>query len=146
MAERTCPVCGASLAGKRPHAVYCSRSCKSKACHARIRQGSEKERQRNRARYLKERERRIAQAVEYARRHPEKSRLSKIRRRSLKAAADINYVSTKDWTRLVRRFEGRCAYCGASGPLHMDHIVPLARGGRHGIGNLLPACASCNCS
>src|SRR5690606_22558633 len=71
---------------------------------------------------------------------------SKIRRRALKAAADINYVSTKDWTRLVRRFEGRCAYCGASGPLHMDHIVPLARGGRHGIGNLLPACASCNCS
>jgi 5-methylcytosine-specific restriction endonuclease McrA len=36
-----------------------------------------------------------------------------------------------------------CVYCG--GPAeHIDHVVPLARGGAHAIGNLLPACAECN--
>lgn len=28
----------------------------------------------------------------------------------------------------------------------MDHVVPLSRGGRHSIGNILPACESCNLS
>jgi 5-methylcytosine-specific restriction endonuclease McrA len=36
-----------------------------------------------------------------------------------------------------------CAYC--DGPAeHLDHVVPLARGGAHVLGNLLPACADCN--
>jgi 5-methylcytosine-specific restriction endonuclease McrA len=36
-----------------------------------------------------------------------------------------------------------CAYCG--GPAeHVDHVAPLARGGAHALGNLLPACADCN--
>jgi 5-methylcytosine-specific restriction endonuclease McrA len=28
----------------------------------------------------------------------------------------------------------------------MDHVVPIARGGWHAIGNILPACFSCNSS
>ena len=43
--------------------------------------------------------------------------------------------------------KGRCHYCGASTPpgdLTMDHIVPLARGGRSTKGNLVPACKACN--
>lgn len=26
----------------------------------------------------------------------------------------------------------------------MDHVIPVVRGGRHAIGNILPACAACN--
>lgn len=26
----------------------------------------------------------------------------------------------------------------------MDHVVPVSRGGWHAIGNILPACRSCN--
>jgi 5-methylcytosine-specific restriction endonuclease McrA len=43
--------------------------------------------------------------------------------------------------------KGRCHYCGSSTPpgeLTMDHIVPLARGGRSTKGNLVPACKACN--
>jgi 5-methylcytosine-specific restriction protein A len=43
--------------------------------------------------------------------------------------------------------KGVCYYCGRSTPpgeLTMDHIVPLARGGRSTKGNLVPACKTCN--
>ena len=39
-----------------------------------------------------------------------------------------------------------CAYCGATGDMSLDHVVPLSRGGTHEIDNLLPACRSCNSS
>jgi len=39
-----------------------------------------------------------------------------------------------------------CAYCGATGDMSIDHVVPLSRGGKHEIENLLPACRSCNSS
>lgn len=38
-----------------------------------------------------------------------------------------------------------CAYCGAASE-HIDHVVPISRGGTHGIGNLVGACAPCNLS
>ena len=40
-----------------------------------------------------------------------------------------------------------CQYCGASAPnvmLHVDHVVPVSKGGRDDIGNLVTACFSCN--
>ena len=43
--------------------------------------------------------------------------------------------------------KGRCYYCDhevAAGKLTMDHIVPLARGGRSTKGNLVPCCKACN--
>ncbi|HYD49427.1 MAG TPA: HNH endonuclease [Terriglobales bacterium] len=42
---------------------------------------------------------------------------------------------------------GVCHYCGESfapAELTMDHLVPLARGGRSNKGNLVPACKQCN--
>jgi 5-methylcytosine-specific restriction endonuclease McrA len=43
--------------------------------------------------------------------------------------------------------QGICAYCQGTFPpneLTMDHIVPLARGGRSTKGNLAPCCKACN--
>ncbi len=43
--------------------------------------------------------------------------------------------------------KGRCQYCGRATPageLTMDHIVPLARGGRSTRGNVAPCCKECN--
>ena len=36
-----------------------------------------------------------------------------------------------------------CAYCGATA-VHLDHGIPLSRGGLHDIDNLVPACRMCN--
>lgn len=49
------------------------------------------------------------------------------------------------WKNKINR--GRCHYCRtATSPqsLTMDHIVPLARGGRSVKSNLVPACKICN--
>ena len=43
--------------------------------------------------------------------------------------------------------QGRCVYCEGTFPrddLTMDHIVPLARGGRSTKGNVVPCCKACN--
>lgn len=49
---------------------------------------------------------------------------------------------------VLRRDGFRCAYCGRGEPegvkLHIDHIVPVARGGRTELENLVTACATCN--
>ncbi len=49
------------------------------------------------------------------------------------------------WKR--RCAKGRCYYCGRSTPareLTMDHIVPIARGGKSTRANVVPACKECN--
>lgn len=46
---------------------------------------------------------------------------------------------------LARLYRQPCAYCGKPSE-HIDHIVPLSRGGQHRIGNLTGACAKCNLS
>lgn len=42
---------------------------------------------------------------------------------------------------------GGCAYCGLSGaPLQRDCVLPISRGGRYTLQNIVPACRSCNAS
>lgn len=52
---------------------------------------------------------------------------------------------TQWWKRRVSK--AVCGYCGrptAPKGLTMDHIVPVARGGRSTKGNVIPACKACN--
>jgi len=49
------------------------------------------------------------------------------------------------WKNRIAR--GTCHYCGKSVPpkeLTLDHVVPIARGGRSTKGNCVPACKDCN--
>ncbi len=48
---------------------------------------------------------------------------------------------------LLRRwgeFNHACAYCGATGDLQVEHVVPISKGGEHHLGNIVPACHRCN--
>jgi 5-methylcytosine-specific restriction endonuclease McrA len=55
-------------------------------------------------------------------------------------------LTTAEWTAL-RAAWGGCAYCGADTPrLQRDCMLPISRGGRYTIGNVVPACRSCNAS
>jgi 5-methylcytosine-specific restriction endonuclease McrA len=53
--------------------------------------------------------------------------------------------ATQWWKRRVAK--GVCHYCsGSFSPkdLTMDHIVPVARGGKSTKGNVVPSCKTCN--
>ena len=48
---------------------------------------------------------------------------------------------------IFRRDDFTCQYCGRQPPeviLHLDHITPVARGGRNDEMNLITSCAECN--
>lgn len=141
---RCCAWCASSLDGKRSHAVYCSRTCKTKGSdRRRVEDGREKTR--SRLRYPTEAERRRAGAIDYGRRNPERGREAAKRRKARLRSVAVYQFTETDWARLKARYHHCCAYCAASGvPLQRDHVIPLARGGSHGAGNILPACARCN--
>ncbi|MFE1089564.1 HNH endonuclease [Streptomyces albidoflavus] len=56
-------------------------------------------------------------------------------------------VTRPDYRRsaVLARWGHRCGYCNAPAT-HLDHITPLAAGGRDVLANVIPACASCNAS
>lgn len=69
--------------------------------------------------------------------HNEHSRQRRARLRD----ATIAEVTNRDIRRLM---SSPCLYCGSHENITVDHVVPLARGGSHAIGNLVPACKTCN--
>lgn len=63
-------------------------------------------------------------------------------RRARKKANGIFLVTKKDVKKLLLN---SCFYCDGVATT-IDHVVPIARGGSHSVGNLVPACLSCNLS
>ena len=55
----------------------------------------------------------------------------------------ITYTISQLQSRM-RRLGNKCIYCGASGKITVDHLIPLADGGFECLTNLVPACRSCN--
>lgn len=60
-------------------------------------------------------------------------------------AARVHDLTEPEWAALVDAWGG-CAYCGAGGPLQKDCMLPISRGGRYTVSNVVPACGSCNAS
>ena len=55
-------------------------------------------------------------------------------------------LTDAQWVALQAAWRG-CAYCGAGGvPLQRDCVLPISRGGRYTLDNVVPACRSCNAS
>lgn len=55
-------------------------------------------------------------------------------------------LTTDQWSAL-RAAWGGCAYCGAADrALQRDCVLPISRGGRYTLGNVVPACGPCNAS
>lgn len=55
-------------------------------------------------------------------------------------------LTAAQWEALQRAWAG-CAYCGATDrALQRDCVLPVSRGGRYTLANVVPACRSCNTS
>jgi len=102
------------------------------------------------ARLLVERERRRSYAKwrhltdpEYRLYHRQKSK----RRKAMMRDSVAVQVEAKQLRARFAQFDHCCAYCGVSGEdLHIEHVVPISKGGPHALGNIIPACQRCNFS
>ncbi|MGW9183747.1 HNH endonuclease [Agromyces sp. NPDC055661] len=68
------------------------------------------------------------------------------RRRKRRMARLTHDLSDAQWAALTAEWQG-CAYCGATDrALQRDCVLPISRGGRYTLENVVPACGSCNAS
>jgi 5-methylcytosine-specific restriction endonuclease McrA len=105
----------------------------------------ERRRQRDRLYWSSERGRSVNLAATARYRRTEKGtiirRITKARRRGA-----IGNFTAEQWSAKCAEFGGKCAHCGATERLEIDHIKPIALGGTNTIDNVQPLCRHCNSS
>lgn len=89
-----------------------------------------------------------AQAVNWHRDNPGRTSERVAKRRALKLALEGPHYTAEDVMSLLESQKGLCAYCDVTleAKYHIDHIVPLSRGGSNGPDNICLACSFCNLS
>jgi len=73
--------------------------------------------------------------------NPEQVQLDAHRRRAHKKENEIFLVTPKDIRRIMAQ---PCYLCNDAPSVHIEHIIPISRKGRHSIGNFMGACEPCN--
>jgi 5-methylcytosine-specific restriction endonuclease McrA len=68
---------------------------------------------------------------------------SKLRQSRRRATWD-GTVTLSSISALFEAFGSKCLRCGCAGPLTIDHIIPVSKGGIDSLGNIQPLCRSCN--
>jgi len=168
--SKTCRICGEShdlsfyykdRANKDGHRNEC-KNCSKKKGRKYYLANRERCKAETKRRYRENREAAIEYAKQWRQKNPDKCReyhkryaekyaeKEKVRasnkqakRNALKKKNGVFKVRYKD---LAKIYAMPCTYCGQRGNIHADHVVPIARGGVHGVGNLQPLCESCNTS
>lgn len=110
------------------------------------RKNPDKERALWRRNYEKNRAVHLARAAQWAKMNPQSRAAIANRRRAREMAAAGDYTKS-DVADILREFGRLCFYCGD--PLtkfHVDHFIPLVRGGSNARENLRLSCPSCNYS
>lgn len=85
--------------------------------------------------------------VEWRTKNPERYAAIRINSKHRRRAQEAGGVSTSElhaWRKAQRKV---CYWCGRKCERNftIDHYLPLARGGRHELSNLVIACRTCNC-
>ena len=67
-------------------------------------------------------------------------------RRRIRKLGNGGSYTTEEWKAICERQAYRCACCGEKRKLEVDHILPIAKGGRNDITNIQALCKPCNLS
>lgn len=96
--------------------------------------------------HAKHKEKRNQYNAEWVRLNPEKHRAKEAKRRALKQGYSGQHYSDVDLAACLTAQDGYCWYCGFKLPVtvHVDHVVPLSKGGGNGPDNVVLACPPCN--
>ena len=69
---------------------------------------------------------------------------SAIKRAKSLNISNENCITRIQWQAVLKRFDYSCCYCGIKGKMTLEHLEPLTRGGGNFLGNIAPACNTCN--
>jgi 5-methylcytosine-specific restriction endonuclease McrA len=136
---KVCPQCGKEFnpynTGKNPYKIYCSKECQIKFSHrkqTKLRNKILKDFSLDPIAYKKHKLRKQVQDCNY------------------KAFArgctkdDENHISLKSWKNILERHGNKCADCGTTENITIDHIHPISKNGKNNKNNIQPLCRSCN--
>ena len=100
---------------------------------------------RARAHYAANKKKQRAYFNAYRNDHPGVYQSSNMRRRARELG---QFIEDVDPQIVYEMHGGRCGICGEfiEGDFHVDHVIPLAKGGMHGYINVQPAHPKCNLS
>ena len=99
---------------------------------------------------VKERKRQYDKAYWASRKGREVARYHKHKRRALELSTDDSTITSQALDALKEEQEHKCKYCqcdldySSKGEVHLDHVIPLTKGGPHSITNVVWSCAICN--
>ena len=94
-----------------------------------------------------ERETRRQRSQEWYRSHkdsPHRRLIAKNAKHRRRTVEKQGSITKSEWESTLERYGGKCAYCGSSSEIQMDHIIPVKMGGTHTSDNIVPACRPCN--
>ncbi|MEH0586231.1 HNH endonuclease signature motif containing protein [Streptomyces sp. B21-106] len=118
--------------------------CRRQRCRETYARNAEQYKAAHREWYWQNRDKAIALTLRWVKANPERaalmSRLKKQRRR----AAGV--LTAAEWRQILALYGNRCLRCGSSGPLTIDHVIPVSKGGPNTAANVQPLCGSCNSS
>lgn len=118
------------------------KACREEAARARYAADPESKRSKVRQAYAVASAPRLARQAEYRKANGPKLVQHTQAYRARKANATVEAVDVA----VVRASRSDCYLCGRllDGDIHLDHVVPLSRGGVHSSANLRPTHATCN--
>jgi len=96
-----------------------------------------------RAYHLQNKEAENTRSRAYQKSHPEVFAKARHTRRANRLDNGIFAITSKELKRIQ---SSPCTHCSSTTNIHVDHVIPLSKGGRHSIGNLQALCQSCNTS
>ena len=108
-------------------------------------QEPEKKRANRHRRYWADPEKYRKRARDWSKAHPEAGRVSALNYSASKRNAEGTFTAA-DIKDLYATQGGSCYYCSVDieGGYHIEHMVPLSRGGRNDVSNICLSCAPCN--
>lgn len=81
--------------------------------------------------------------AQYKKDNPSQYKEYEYRRRAAKNGSVVEYFSVQD---ILNMYSDHCFYCIAGAFEHLDHYIPLSKGGTHTLENVRPSCKKCNLS
>lgn len=92
--------------------------------------------------YRQNRKRLIAMSLQWVKDNPERAALTSRLKKHRRRAAGV--LTATEWRQIQARYGHLCLACSSDGPLTIDHVIPVSRGGSNTAANVQPLCGPCN--